>query len=216
MKISAFLFSSLFLVQACANNAITPEDKMLLNSVQLEPSKESVASIEYRGKGSSFLSHVSVGVGVGTGIGRGGAVGAGVGTNLGREPTSELDGLAMENKIDIDAFMAKDFKARASEAGVVFVDSAPKLKLTAHSTKILFEGVLGNPTLTAEADFVLKEGNRVVWKYTAEMEGSGKGFPSYSREELMNKDNLSAVLKKAAEILTDDAIKNLKKSAAAT
>ena len=213
MKIASILLtSSLILFQSCASNGIKPEDRPLLESVQLEPSKEKAANIDYRGKGSSFLSHVTIGVGVGAGIGRGVGVGAGVSKNLGREPSSEIDAVGMENKIDIDDFMMKKFKARAADARVVFVETAPKLKFTAHSTKLLFEGVVGNPSLTAEADFVLKEGDRVVWKYTSHMEGASKGIPSYSLDELLKKENLQTVLEKAAETLVDDAIKNLKKS----
>lgn len=156
-----------------------------------------------------------MGVGFGTGIGRGVGVGAGVSKNLGRAPSSEIDSVGMENKIDIDDFMMKKFKAKAADAGVVFVDSAPKLKFTAHSTQLLFEGVVGNPSLTVQADFTLKEGDRIVWKYTAQLEGS-KDIPSYSLDELLKKENLQVVLDKAAEILVNDAIKNLKKSATAS
>jgi len=216
MKIAALLFTSVVLVQACASNTIKPEDLPLLKSVQFEPSKGPAASIDYRGKGSTFLSRVNVGVGVGTGVGRGIGVGAGVSKNLGREASNELDAVAIDNKIDIDDFIEKKLKARASDAGVVFVESGAKLKLTAHSTKMLFEGVVGNPTLTAEADFALLEGNRVVWKYTATMQGSDKDVPSYSHDELLKKENLKAVLEKAAEILVDEAIKNLNKSATAS
>jgi hypothetical protein len=216
MKVLSLLVTSLLFVQACASNAIKPEDRPLLNSVQLEPSKQPSANIDYRGKGSSFLSHVNVGVGFGTGIGRGVGVGAGVSKNLGREPSSEIDSVGMENKIDIDALMMKKFKVRAADAGVVFVESAPKLKFTAHSTQLLFEGVVGNPSLTAQADFTLKEGDRIVWQYTAHMEGSSKGVPSYSLEELLKKENLQVVLEKAAEILVEQAVKNLNESAKAS
>lgn len=217
MKIASTLFIiSLIVVQSCATNAIKPEDRPLLLSVQLEPSKGQPAHIHYRGKGDSFLSRVNIGVGVGVGsFSRGGGVGAGVGVskNLGREPSSEIDAVGMANKIDIDDIMMKKFKSKASEAGVVFVESAPKLKFTAHSTKLLFEGVMGNPTLTAEADFVLMEADRVVWRYTAQTEGSSEKIPSYSLDELLKKENLQTVMEKAAEILVDDAIKNLKKAA---